>query len=154
MKTSDDALREQLAILYAAISIEDFGVEFYTRLSECVRGEEGKALMRGLARDEKGHKKLIQDEVSRIIVGRDVQGVKADARYADIVPDKIFPFVAKDRCLTVKEEIEALEIGIEVERKSIKMYKEGAEKAFDAEIKQRFDQLAGIEDGHLKLLLD
>ena len=69
--------------------------------------------MRSLARDELQHREAIMKEVDRLSVGREVSDVKADIRYSGIVPEKVFSFMTKNTCMTVKEEVQALEIGIE-----------------------------------------
>ena len=69
-----------------------------------------------------------------------------------VIPDKVFPFMERNVCLTVKEEIQALEVGIDVEKRSIQMYDEAAESASEPGVKARLKQLSGIENGHLQLL--
>ena len=152
LKEPPESIRSQLSVLYAAVAIEEFGIRFYRGLEECVKDDAGKALMRGLARDELGHKELIEKEIARISHGYDVQGVVASNRYMGVIPDKVFPFMERNVCLTVKEEIQALEVGMDVEKRSIQMYDEAAEGATEPGVKGLLRQLSGIENGHLKLL--
>lgn len=148
------SLRSQLSILHAAVAIEEFGAEFYKRLEGCIEEENGKALMRSLARDEMGHKEMIVREIERLSSGQDVKDIGADQQYLDIVPRKVFDSIPTDRCLTIKEEMSALEVGMDVERRSVKMYEEAAKNASDPEIKKRLDHLTRIEQGHLRLLME
>jgi rubrerythrin len=148
------SLRSQLSVLHAALAIEEFGVKFYRQLEGCIAEENGKALMRSLARDEIGHKELIGREIERLSSGQDVSDVRADQHYLDIVPQKIFESFPTDRCLTIKEEMAALEIGIEVERRSVKMYQEAARNTSDPDVKMRLDRLTDIEQGHLSILIE
>ncbi|HNU36082.1 MAG TPA: hypothetical protein PKJ15_05740, partial [Methanomassiliicoccales archaeon] len=60
-----------LGILAAARQIEVFGIEFYRRFSECVRDENGSALLRGLGRDEEQHKEHVEMEMRRLAPDRD-----------------------------------------------------------------------------------
>jgi rubrerythrin len=153
LKMTDLAsLRSQLSILHAAVAIEVFGVKFYQRLEGCVAEENGKALMRSLARDEMKHKEMIEREIVRLSSGHDVKNVEADRHYTDIVPEKVFESFPTDRCLTVKEEIAAIEVGIDIERRSIKMYQEAAGNTSDPEIKRELEYLTRVEQGHLSLL--
>ena len=148
------SLRSQLSILQAAMAIEEFGVEFYRRLEGCIADENGKALMRGLARDETSHMEMIGREMGRLSSGHDVKDVRADQHYLDIVPKRVFGSVPTDRCLTIKEEMAALEVGIEIERRSIKMYQEATGNTSDPEVKKTLDHLTRIEEGHLSLLIE
>jgi len=145
-------MAEQLSILQAAVEIEEFGIRFYGRLEECVAEEEGKALMRSLARDEGKHKEIILGEMARLKKGK--EDVIPDKRYKDIVPERVFESLPEGRCLTVKEEIQALQIGMDVERRSIEMYEKAAANATMAEVKAMLKKLVHIEEGHLKLLED
>jgi rubrerythrin len=144
----------ELDVLNAALMIEEFGIEFYHRLEECVGEEDGKALMRSLARDEAHHKQLILGEISRVTKGKPNANDEVDLRKYGIDPSKVFQSLPKDRCLTLKEEIEALNIGMEVERNSIKMYAGATKIAVHADVKERLLQLENIEKWHLKLLED
>jgi rubrerythrin len=148
------SLRSQLSVLHAALAIEEYGVKFYQQLEGCIAEENGKALMRGLARDEMSHGKLIDREIERLSTGHDVSGIGPDHHYLDIVPRKVFESFPTDRCLTIKEEMTALEIGIEVEKRSVKMYQEAAKNTSDPDVKMKFDQLTKMEQGHLSLLID
>jgi len=138
--------------LQAAVEIEEFGIRFYGRLEECIAEEEGKALMRSLARDEGKHKEIILAEMARLRRGN--EKIVPDKRYADIVPEKVFDSLPEGRCLTVKEEIQALQIGMDVERRSVEMYNKAATNASGSEVKATLKKLAHIEEGHLKLLED
>lgn len=149
MELADGEKKGQLAVLQAAVEIEEFGIRFYKRLEDCIAENEGKALMRGLARDEATHKEFIQKEMARLGA---TGGIAPDGRYASIVPEKVFRSLPTDRCLTIKEEIEALEVGMDVERSSIEMYSKAAENAVDREVKGLLVKLMHIEESHLKIL--
>ncbi|QLH74946.1 MAG: ferritin family protein [Methanomassiliicoccales archaeon] len=143
--------KDELEVLYAAIAIEEFGIEFYHRLEKCVAEEGGKALMRGLARDEAHHRQVILDEVRRITGGK-VEQRRVDLTGYGIEPSKVFMSLPTDRCLTIKEEMEVLKVGMEVERRSIDMYASAAKDSIDEEVRGRLLQLVDIERGHLRLL--
>ncbi|MCE5295499.1 MAG: ferritin family protein [Euryarchaeota archaeon] len=142
----------ELDVLNAALAIEEFGIEFYHRLEECIGEEEGKALMRSLARDEAQHRQLILGEISMVAGGKEVVAKEVDLSGYGIVPSKVFRSLPKDRCLTLEEEMEALNVGMEVERNSITMYAVAAKGAVHVGVRERLLQLEGIEKGHLKLL--
>lgn len=140
-----------LGILAAARQIEVFGMEFYRRFSECVRDENGSALLRGLGRDEEQHKEHVEREMRRVAPDKDPASVSPGRSILGIVPDKAFPF-PPDRCLTLEDEIKALEVGIQVEISSVKMYQGAALMVEEPGVKRLLQKLTDIEDGHRKLL--
>jgi rubrerythrin len=141
-----------LSILAAARQIEIFGIQFYSKVATCVSDENGKALMRSLGADERKHKETIEELMLNISPEVDLDGVEPENRYLDILPKKVFPFPPEGACLTVKDEIRAVEIGLDVEIASVKMYREAAGKVDDTEIKNVLITLAGIEEKHRNLL--
>jgi len=137
--------------LSSALSVERFGIEFYRRFSECVDDENGAALLRGLGRDEENHKEKVELEMRRIAPGVEPDSVAPARSLLGIVPEQAFPF-PPDRCLTLEDEIKALEIGIQVEMSSIKMYRGAAMLVGEPGVKRLLEKLTEIEEGHRKLL--
>lgn len=142
-----------LGILAAARQIEVFGIEFYRRFSECVRDENGSALLRGLGRDEEQHKEHVEREMRRVAPDKDPADVAPGRSLLGIVPEKAFPF-PPDRCMTLEDEIKALEVGIKVEISSAKMYRGAALMVEEPGVRRLLERLTGIEEGHRKLLED
>lgn len=142
-----------LGILAAARQIEVFGIEFYRRFSECVRDENGSALLRGLGRDEEQHKEHVEREMRRVAPDKDPADVAPGRSLLGIVPEKAFPF-PPDRCMTLEDEIKALEVGIKVEISSAKMYRGAALMVAEPGVRRLLERLTGIEEGHRKLLED
>lgn len=140
-----------LGILAAARQIEVFGIEFYRRFSECVEDENGSALLRGLGRDEEQHKEHVEREMRRVAPDRDPAGVSPGRSLLGIVPENAFPF-PPDRCLTLEDELKALEIGIQVEISSAKMYRGAALLVEEPGVKALLERLTEVEDGHRRLL--
>lgn len=140
-----------LGILAAARQIEVFGIEFYRRFSECVRDENGSALLRGLGRDEEQHKDHVEREMRRVAPERDPSEVSPGRSLLGIVPENAFPF-PPDRCMSLEDELKALEVGIQVEISSVKMYRGAALLVEEPGVKRLLQKLTEIEDGHRKLL--
>ena len=140
-----------MGILAAARRIEEYGIEFYDRFSRCARDERGAALLRGLGRDEVQHKEHVEKEMRRISPDVDPGDVEPAPGLSGIAPEAAFPF-PPDRCMTLEDEIKALEIGIGVEVSSTKMYQEASRLVDDAQVKALLERLASIEDGHRRLL--
>jgi rubrerythrin len=144
---------DPMNVLAAARQIEVFGIEFYRRFSECVREENGAALLRGLERDEIHHKEFIEKEMRRLAPSADPAMVRPGLPIEGIVPERAFPF-PPDRCLSLENEIEALKVGIQVEMSSVAMYREAALRVDEPGVKTLLEKLTHVEEGHRKLLED
>lgn len=140
-----------IAILNAALEIEKFGIEFYHDFSTCVKEAQGAALLRSLMEDEKKHKAILEKQIAHLQSKCDVTCVQPSPEYLDIVPSRVF-IPKQDSCLLLQDEINALEKGLEVEKKSIAMYIEAEEKVDDPELKKTLLSLANWEVTHRDLL--
>ena len=153
-KGDEQNLNRQLGLLAAAVRVETFGHEFYMRMSECISDKEGKLILRSLAGDEQEHRAWLMRQIDRIFPGKDVNTIRPDPQYAGVIPQKVFPDVPKGACLSAQDEIKGVEMAIEVEKASVRMYNEVAELAKDLELKMLMQRLAHWEKGHQKILED
>jgi rubrerythrin len=142
-----------ISILAAARQIEIFGIQFYSKVANCISDENGKALMRSLGADEREHKETIEEVMQHLSPGVDIEEVEPERKFLDIIPQKVFPFPPEGTCLVVKDEIRAVEIGLDVEIASIRMYTEAARMVDDKRIKNILITLTNIEEKH-KILLE
>jgi len=147
--TEETSMEEdQLSILAAAIKVEKFGFQLYTSMNECTKDKKGAALLRGLAKDEKEHRRILEKEIMRIMPSADIPSIKPAERYLKIIPDRVFPLELGKKCSTLEGEIEAVEIGIKVEENSIKMYSDAVNLVSDAKAKIVLEELAKWEENH------
>jgi rubrerythrin len=142
-----------LSILAAARQIEIFGIQFYSKLATCVADENGKALMRSLGADERTHKETIEEVMMHLHPGLDLDQVEPEKELLEILPKKVFPFPPEGACLTVKDEIRAVQIGVDVEIASVKMYQDASSMVRDLRVKNILITLTKIEEKH-KILLE
>ncbi len=140
-----------ISILKAALEIENFGIEFYRNLSTCVKEARGAALLRSLMEDEGKHKAIVEKEIAHFQSQCDVSCVQPSSAYLSIVPDRVF-IPKPNSCMLLEDEINALEKGVEVEKKSIAMYVEAQDKVDDAQLKGTLRSLADWEVTHRDLL--
>lgn len=140
-----------MAVLRTALAIEEFGIKFYSDLSECVGDEKGKALMRSLGNDEREHARIIKKEMDRFSVASEAPGAQPLREYLEILPEKVF-VKPEGTCLTLEDEIAALQKGIEVEVNSIKMYQDALAKPIDLKTKATLEELARWEFRHKEIL--
>lgn len=153
-KGDEANLQRQLGILAAAVKVETFGKEFYLRMSECVQDKEGKLILKSLSSDEQDHKTWLIRQIDRIFPGKEISSITPDPQYANVVPQRVFPDVPPGACLSAEDEIKAVEMAIEVEKASVRMYTEVAGLAMDLELKTLMQRLANWEKGHQKVLED
>ena len=153
-KGEEKILNRQLGLLAAAIRVETFGRDFYLRMSECVKDKEGKLILRSLAKDEKDHRTWLIRQIDRIFPGKDVDTIAPDPEYADIVPQRPFPDIPPGACFSSQDEIKAVEMAIDVEKASVRMYGEVATLTRDLELKALMQRLVEWEKGHQKTLED
>jgi rubrerythrin len=137
-------------ILIEAISIEIYGMEFYSIFSDLVEEENAKSLLRGLVRDEGEHRVYLEKEYKR------VSGKPADIKILDKEnrekAKQVFP--ESMDALGIAETREVLELGIRTEKRSIDLYSNSAKRMETGQSKDLFLKLAGFEEGHKKLLED
>jgi rubrerythrin len=142
-----------LSVLSAARQIEIFGIHFYSKVATCVADENGKALMRSLGADERTHKETIEEVMQHLAPGVDLDGIEPEKDILDILPKKVFPFPPEGTCLKVDDEIRAVQIGLDVEIASVKMYQDAAGMVDDPKIRNILVTLTRIEEKH-KILLE
>jgi rubrerythrin len=140
-----------ISILKAALEIEKFGIEFYHNFSTCVKEVRGAALLRSLMEDEKKHKIVLEKQLTHFQSKCDTSCVQPSSEYLNIVPSRVF-IPKQDSCMLLQDEINALEKGLEVERRSIAMYTEAEEKIDDPQLKRTMLSLANWEVTHRDLL--
>jgi len=151
MENATSKKKMSVAVLKTALAIEEFGIKFYTELGECVADEGGRALMRSLGNDEKEHARMIKKEMDRLTSNGKEAKVEPLREYLGILPDSVF-VKPKDSCLTLEDEIAALEKGIEVEANSLRMYRDALSKEIDPETRNTVEELARWESRHREIL--
>lgn len=134
-------------ILAAAIEFEKFGVEYYMRFNQLVADDKAKALMKSLSNDEKDHASILEREL-KALGGKPVA---ADKETVEKGLAEIFSKNVKTSSISVKDSVSAIKVGIRTEQKSIDYYG-GNAKAAGPKLKDIFDKLRKMEEGHKELL--
>lgn len=134
-------------IVSAAVEFEKFGAQYYLRFKDLVSEKEAKALMSGLAADEKEHAALLMRKLTAL-------GGKTKAPDKKMIEKglaEIFPEGAAKKGIDVKDAISAIKLGIKTEERSIKFYSKNAAVAGPG-LKEVFKRLEVMEREHLRLL--
>lgn len=138
-------------ILLTAIATERYGHEYYIRLSQAIANEEGKAIMIGLARDEKEHEELLAKEYMRVSDKLVPEKIELSTAIGAEAVEKIFSGGEKT-WVEAEDVLEALEFGIAIEQKSIDFYSSKGSTTEDEKLRQLFADLVKIEKEHKSLL--
>jgi len=150
-KGDEAGLRKELAVLAAAVRIEVYGIDLYSRMSEKVKDKEGKIILQSLAKDEEQHQAWLERQIDRIFPGRRASTIEPDPAY-DIAPSKVF--LLPEGELTSQDEIAGLEAAIEVEKRSVRLYGDLAANTDDPELRAVMQRLVRWEQGHQRILED
>ena len=147
---------ESIEILQRAIEIEEFGYDYYNKLKSAVEDKQGKALFGYLANAEKEHKQRFEGMLDRF--GGSARKTEIDTLIASILMDegmeRIFRSLMEKSKLEKVDAIDAVKLGIDVEKKSIGFYAQGAKKSHDPDVGALFTELSNIEKEHLELLTE
>ncbi|KPK68097.1 hypothetical protein AMJ71_05650 [candidate division TA06 bacterium SM1_40] len=142
--------------LKIAIGIEQDGLEFYTHAAERAASREARELFRGLAKDERQHLETLEREIRPALESGDwgwSDNELIEAYLRSIERPEIFPGerggAGAER---VEDDLEAIQIGIEAEKNSIKYYTTMAEQTAHAGGRQAFARLVQEEKAHLEML--
>ncbi|MDI6885167.1 MAG: ferritin family protein [archaeon] len=149
-------MEERLKALEIAMKLEEEGKAFYIDASEKTTSSFARDMFRSLAQDEGEHLAKVEEIYNKL--NEEKKWPKIVTSIGDVVKIKaIFPKDAKDLKMSEEEisgSIKVLDIGIEMEEKSIKFYNDLAEKASDPFETRFFIALAHEERGHYLSLWD
>lgn len=147
--------RGVLGILANAIDMELEGKEFFTEVAAKAKNARTRDTFNSLVKQEQRHVDILGAELKRLEEGVGWASLEKMKASAPSYP-KISVF--KDKQLRRLKfdpdsgELEALGIGIEVEKKSIDYYRSAATQSSDPKAKEVFNWLVGEEAGHLTIL--
>jgi rubrerythrin len=142
-------------VLEDAIEMEQEGKAFFEKVSAMMRHPRTRDTFVSLAKQEEKHILVLAKELERLAQGKEWASLEEAKKPS---PSDVKISVFKDRDLKriklrpESTELEALELGIEVERRSIEYYRTAGTRADDARAKQVFSWLVGEEAGHLTIL--
>jgi len=144
-----------LVILTNAIEMERQGKAFFEDVAANSKHKRTKDTFMSLVKQEQRHEDILTDELNRLEHGKDWASL-ADAKASIQEFPKISVFKDKDikrmRFDPEAGELEALKVGIEIEKKSIEYYRTAGSQTPDVKAKEIFNWLVGEEAGHLTIL--
>lgn len=147
-----DASGRVLEIVKTAIQMEKEGYQFYMENADKISDPNGKAMFKQLAKDELDHQKLFETEYDSL--EKTGKWKKSEKLSEPVFPkSQIFP--SRQQVEKIREkpnELKALKIGMELERKSQEFYSNEAKRTEDPDEGATLNHLAEIERGHLAIL--
>jgi Fur family ferric uptake transcriptional regulator len=147
------AVRDALEL---TLAVERLGYTFYTNASKKTRNDAGRQMFQRLAAEESDHLRRLQEEHKTLLAEH--EWLKREPTRLPVsrrIAQEIFPHKELMR-LQVKDEtteIEALDIAMNLERRSHEFFQTFAEQLTDPNGRKRFLEFAREEKGHLEELL-
>lgn len=134
-----------------AIKLEINGRAFFDRAAEITHNELGKKMFRKLADEETGHLDTFGQLFSAVIGGEDWRKFvdKEEIKSRSSVIEELVSRVKKEERAG---ELEAIRIGMELEKKAIDFFEKSANEATDSQAKKIFDRICEEERLHYDLL--
>ncbi|OGS44308.1 MAG: hypothetical protein A3K76_06865 [Euryarchaeota archaeon RBG_13_57_23] len=142
-------------ILVDAIEMELEGKEFFGRVANQMTNQKTKDTFNGLVKQEERHVEILSAEFERLSQGKswaslhELGGQKEKSGVSSVFKDRQ---IKRIKLSPSAGELEALKLGIEVEKKSIEYYTKAASMVDDPKAKEIFRWLVGEEGGHLTIL--
>ena len=142
-------------ILVNAIEMELEGKEFFGRAANQVTNKSTKDMFRGLVKQEERHIEILSIEFERLAEGKnwaslkELGGKKGKPGIVSVFKDKE---IKRIKMSPTAGELDALKLGIAVEKKSIEYYTNACSMVDDPKAKELFRWLVGEEGGHLTIL--
>ena len=144
-----------LGILGNAIEMELEGKAFFEEVAGKAKHKRTRDTFASLVKQEQRHVDILGEELSRLQKGMGLAALnelKSSApRYTriSVFQDKQFKRLRFD---PNAGELEALRLGIEVEKKSVEYYRSAGMQTGDINAREMFNWLVGEEAGHLTIL--
>ena len=153
-ETNERALR----MLKTALEMETKGHQFYTRTLQTCSNPPGREIFQMLLEDEVHHTAIIQTIYDSLVGGREWSGelAKMEALEHEDLGGVFRALAAKhgDRITASTSDLEALEVGIDFEKKAVIFYQDALDEATDG-LEQRFvKRMIAEEKTHVQVLTD
>jgi rubrerythrin len=139
--------------LQKAIHSEKAALEAYLKFARSTKNASGKDMFIRLSQDELGHLNLLEKELDSLMAGK--KWAKAVLKTSDI--EELLPHLESPQALAPagegsSDDLAALNLALEMERKAGAFYKKESAKAGDKNAKSMYARLAEMEEAHFNLI--
>jgi|Deesub1362A_J573_1020465.scaffolds.fasta_scaffold00089_45 rubrerythrin len=142
---------DDVEALEFAIKVEKAGLKSYLEFARKSRDITGKNMFISLAKDEFAHMEILEKELNNI---REKKGwEKVDIPESEV--EKLIPVldsIQKKKGKSGMQEIDALEMALEQEERSMRFYREQKEKVKDPVARKILEKLGEMELSHYLLI--
>lgn len=144
-----------IEILQNAVEMEQEGKGFFERASSMMHYERAKQMFTSLVKQEQRHIDILGEELRRLEAGigwatlEDLKSVAQHYQKISVFKDKE---IMNLKLRPDAGELEVINVGIQVEKKSIDYYRDASQRADDSKAREVFNWLVGEEAGHLTIL--
>jgi rubrerythrin len=139
--------------LSKAIASEKLGIESYLRFARQTSNASGKDMFIRLAQDEFGHMNALEKELDRLQEGKPCLRIKIkQSDIEEIVPQLSDPESRIKAGQGTADDLSALNIALDLERRAIAFYKKERSLSSDAAVKALYARLAEMEEAHYGLI--
>jgi len=142
-----------VAALGKAIGSEKVGIESYLKFARQTANSSGKDMFIRLAQDEFEHMNALEKELDRLQEGKPC--IRIRIRHSDIeeiVPQLSSPQAKVQSGAGTTDDLTALNIALDLERRAIGFYKKEQGLSQDAAVKALYGRLAEMEEAHYNLI--
>lgn len=137
------SLKDIIKLMKDAIHSEIDSQGFYNEAAKCTKKKEVKGIFKSLEGDEKRHEKILIERYKSL----------TKDPLPEMKPRSKWIKTAKDMVKSETNQIDALRIAINAERKAHNHYLEMADKAEDKLLEEVLELLAQDERGHEQILV-
>ncbi|GAB4190431.1 MAG: ferritin family protein [Calditrichia bacterium] len=142
-------------IAQIAIGMEEDGFAFYDKAAQFAKNDKVKAIFYKLANDEIQHKKEFSEkDFAQYFDDASDSLLELDRYIKDLFKTEIFPSIenAEDYAKKIQSDKQAIELGMEQEKRAIKFYTELKKKVTLDKARMAIDDLIREETEHYQLL--
>ncbi len=141
------------AALSKAIASEKTGIESYLKFARQTNNASGKDMFIRLAQDEFEHMNALEKELERLQEGKPCIRIKIKPSDIEgIVPQLSDPEARIKAGQGSSDDLTALNIALDLERRAIAFYKKEGSLTADAAVKALYARLAEMEEAHYGLI--
>jgi rubrerythrin len=139
--------------LQKAIQSEKSALETYLKFARQTKNVSGKDMFLRLCQDELGHLNILEKELDTLMTGQ--KWVKAKFQHSDI--EEILPHLSSPKDLEssgqgTSDDLAALNLALEMEKKASTFYKREGQKAGDKNAQAMYARLTEMEEAHYNLI--
>lgn len=142
----DEQKKLLLTILRSARKLEKEGHDFYMTTADNTENRKGGEMFRFLAREEVKHYRIVDDLIA------EAGGQHTPMEEEEAVKTDVFGETHGGRIWSKSDDLDALNIGIRAEQKSIETYSRLHDQIADKKIKKTAKKLLDEEKKHLSIL--